>query len=861
MTQNIKTDRETKRKVWMVFLISFLITCCICYVSYESFLALTGAINRLSQPDERVELINETFQEIVEAENNIQSYILSNDGRLEREYLIHARTAKLKIAELKTLLNDDSLQLERVDSLEILYETKLSNLETFLELKNKRQQEMFTGQALNKIQNQMNDTAVTERQLLRREFLNAEFTPKEKVLVVEDESKGVKGFFRKMLGSEETYVDTVRTVKDEFSLSKQVRVDTTVIKSLSYDTTLLEVKNILSQALKEEKRMQRRMSAKELELLKQDMRFISNIRGIIYALKQQEKAESAIANHAATRVVAKSTLFIISVGLVGLLMSGGFLFLILRDITGSFYYRIQLEKEKARAEKLALAKEEFLSNMSHEIRTPLQSIKGFSELIGQTTLDPRQSQFLTAIKYSNEYLSGLINDVLDQAKIEAGMLELSKQPFDLPRIVHEIQTVYGKTSDDKGVVFKVNISSEIEDIELVGDAMRIKQVLINLVSNAIKFTTEGFILLDIQGTKKDDTMELVIQVQDTGIGISTEMQTIIFDQFTQEINTTTQNYRGTGLGLSIAKSLTEAMEGKISLESELGKGSTFKMELELPYIEKQKNNTIDLPLVSLQTKFAVQVLVVEDDDWNATLIKEVLSQLVNEVKVFQQAHLALEFLLESESQVNLILTDIKMAGMDGAQFLTQVRAAGIQTPMIALTAHVQPDKLQALKDEGFDQVYSKPYNTSDIQQILAQYFEPVRSDSDESRLETSDEKVSSENQSIFDFSLIYKYAGGNEDTFKSLLSSLLSNNERQLNDYQNYLETDNMSQMADLCHQMKTSYDNLGLTTISEALASIELFHQIGKLDRAKASAEELSAELHVVFEKLRDQLKRQFDI
>ncbi|PIB36963.1 hypothetical protein BFP72_16905 [Reichenbachiella sp. 5M10] len=856
MEHSNRTDTQTKRKVWVLFLITGVITGCICFASYESFVGLTQSIDQLSQPDDRVELINETFQEIVEAENNIQSYILSGDPNMEKQYLLHSKYAKYKIHRLKNRLREDSVQYARVDSLETLFETKLLNLEAFLKIKNRRQQAVFTGEALDEIQRQLNDSTVTEQQLLRQEIFEGEFVPTERqqVQVVEDDYRGVKGFFRKMLGGDNSYLDTVMVHGEELQMSKVIRIDTSVVRGANADTTLREVKTILTEVLKKEKRIKRQMSAQELAMLRQDMAFIANIRSIIFALKQKEKQESKVSNELATQKAARSTMFIISIGFVGLLMSGAFLFLILKDITGAYFYRAQLEKEKIRAEKLAQAKEDFLSNMSHEIRTPLQSIKGFAELIGQTSMTDKQAKFLRAIRYSNDYLSELINDVLDQAKIESGMLEFEEEPFDMCGLIDELETVYGKACEAKGISLYADISG-LGDWYLLGDSVKLKQVLINLLSNAIKFTKEGHVRLQVLAEQTGETMALTMTVTDTGTGISDEMQPVIFDQFTQEVNTESKNYRGTGLGLSIAKSLVEAMGGEISLTSELGKGSVFEVRLKLPFVEGGEEENDDMMKVPVGVKFAVRVMVVEDDDWNGTLLREVLLQHVDEVQVFQDAELALAYFDEYPTSMDLVFSDIKMVGMDGVEFLREIRKRNIHIPVIALTAHVQTDKLTELKSEGFDEVYSKPYETKDIQQILMGYFVPVDQE------QVSETVTSISGEGVFDFSVIRRFAGDDEETFHRLLSSLLANNQRQLAEYEAYLNAQDTHQLGELCHQMKTTYDNLGLSSISESLASIELHEQLGQTDRIVSTATDLLPDLYSVFENLKKDLKSRFDI
>ncbi len=833
--RRIKKGGKTKHKVWMLFLILMLIISCIAYSSYESFSSLTASIRSLSKPNKKMILINDTFREIFDAENYIQTFIITGDKNMKEQYNKHVESCRSKMEELKIMFAKDSIQKQRVDSLQSLFETKLHYLNAFLKLKNQKEMSVFTNEALEEIQVQLNDSILTELQLRKRAYLNWSSQPVEKdeVIVIPDEYKGLNGFFRKLFGGDNTVFDTISVTRDELFVTQGIKVDTSIVKDYSPDSTLVHVKSILTSIIKKEKRMQQLLSQKELALLQQDQVFISNIKAIIGYLKRDEQIESARSNLYAQKIANQSIRFILMAGATGFIMSGIFLFFILRDTTRSNFYRAQLEKEKAHVEKLAKVKEEFLSNISHEIRTPLQSIQGFSELIGQTKLDDKQAEYIKAINHSNTYLAELINDILDQSKIEAGKLELAAEPFSLTAMLENLEVIFLQMALHKKIAFEVRTAEVLKGVYLIGDAVRIKQVLTNLLSNAIKFTTTGKVTFTIRATRLEQSMRLIMKVCDTGIGISKENKDSVFEQFIQEPSSTDANNSGTGLGLSIAKSLTEAMGGQISLKSTLNVGSVFTVLLKLPY-KKINEQVLTHPAIEVAVKVPMNacIMIVEDDGWNATLLKEVLLQRVKKVQVFQNPIDALAFLAATPTAVDLIFTDIKMPQMDGSAFLKEVRLMQIDIPVIALTAHIQKKKLSMLQDEGFDMACSKPYQTTDIDKILQHYLPPVKTSKTSLKKRSynlSGNTTTIANHSDFDFSIIWKFAENDKNTFQEMLVSLVSNNQQQLRNFKRFMEEESAENLAEISHQMKTTYDNLGLVGVSESLASIELHQQLGK--------------------------------
>tara|TARA_Y100000782_G_scaffold99455_1_gene113790 strand:+ start:2207 stop:4801 length:2595 start_codon:yes stop_codon:yes gene_type:complete len=847
-----QANNQSKRMIWVALLISLFITLFISYLSYRSFSDIKSSVAGLSQPDTKIELLNSTLSKIVEAEGNIKYFILTGDSASEVLYREQIESAANNIQLLKQSFEDDPSQIRMVDSLEVIYNKKLQSLEEYLEVKDEKQRYLFTSDALEEISKNIDDTLTNISQLLTTEVINGMKVPVEKreIVVTPDEYKGMRGFFRKIFGGDQTVIDTVKTIEENVEYSRQVNVDTSLVKSYYRDSTLFKIRNILAPIIRKERDLQQRLVDKELELLKQDRAFIANIRSIINTLKTDEKKKADYSNEQATATANESIRFILISGITGLLLSAILLFLVMRDITRSNFYRTQLEVEKDRAEELSSIKEQFLSNMSHEIRTPLQSIRGFSELMEQSKLDEKQQQYMEAINFANRYLTDLISDILDQAKIGAGKLELITTPFTIRDITNELDAIFSYSAQRKNIVLKNKIQNDLE-VQLLGDSLRIKQIITNLLSNAIKFTHEGYVALEVNVLKQDHyRCQLHINVKDTGVGIPEELHDRVFEQFSQNTQSVVKNYGGTGLGLSITKSLVEAMEGTITLESKPNQGSAFQVVIPLTYQEVEEKQEVDSQVEKMQEHhFKAKILVVDDDTWNTLLLQEFLAPRVDELIVFNHPGEALEYL--KNHSVDLIFTDVQMPEMDGFELLNQIRARGIKVPVVALTADFNVEKNEQHK--RFDAICRKPYKTANIGEILHRFL------SDLSSIVKADfekEQEDAQNRiktAVFDFEFIRKYAGEDEEVYHKLLLELVNNNNQNRAQFDVLLHEKKSAQLAELCHKMKPMYEQLKLENISEALYSIELYVKISKTARALEEAELLQQKLKEIQQQLND--------
>ncbi|MBK8785987.1 MAG: response regulator [Chitinophagaceae bacterium] len=456
-----------------------------------------------------------------------------------------------------------------------------------------------------------------------------------------------------------------------------------------------------------------------------------------------------------------------------------------------------LEKANDEVKKSAIIKEQFLANMSHELRTPLNAIKGFSRLLQQTDLNEEQHKFSDIIENSSNNLLHLVNDILDISKIESGEMTVDQKEFDLKRMLQTLESMFMNTVKEKQLKFTWQIAADVPQY-LHGDPDRLYQILINLVSNAFKFTQKGFVFIDVSKSLEDDKkVELEFRIQDTGIGIPESKLELIFERF-QQIGNGQENFqKGTGLGLAIVKNLAELLGGSVNVISEAGKGSIFKVVL--PFTKHLITETAIVEFEEAQTGLITfnntAVLVAEDNPVNQLLITKLLNQYAIRPEIKENGMEVLEAL--KTQHFDLLLLDIQMPLLDGYKTCMAIRENGNVIPVVAMTAYVMDAEKEKCKAAGMNDYLAKPIDEDELKKILQKYLgEFIQPSQKRDEINTN--------------SFLLQLAGGDMQMAGKILEQVKLEIPVEILKLKKIISQNNIEALPAVCHNLISSISPLG---------------------------------------------------
>jgi signal transduction histidine kinase/DNA-binding NarL/FixJ family response regulator len=507
-----------------------------------------------------------------------------------------------------------------------------------------------------------------------------------------------------------------------------------------------------------------------------------------------------------------------------------------RELTDS---NRELMKAKEKAEEANEAKSVFLANISHEIRTPLNAILGYSELIKTTRSIGKHETYSGLIISESEMLMDLINQLLDLSKIEAKKLELDILPFDLESVLKSVYKTLKVEADRKGLDFSF-IIEENTPVRLKGDARKLRQILINLGKNAVKFTHQGFVKIRVKKKKEFlKTVQLCFEVTDSGIGIKEDKLELIFESFTQADGSTTRKYGGSGLGTTICKQLVELMGGKIGVKSTIGKGSIFWFQLKINkrYSEEK---TDSLKIVELEDKVAPtdqgKILIVEDYIPNKEIIKTHLEAAGHEVKCAENGKLAVR--LCAKEKFDLILMDVQMPVMDGFDATVKIRKNDLNSgsTIIGLTGNAFERDISRCREMGMDDVLIKPIRRETLLNAVSSWLAREKSDTEDLKFE-ADKTTATKSILPLDYYGAIEEFAGNENLLRGLIEKFLTESRNQVEKLKKKRDP---QQIVRESHKIKGAAGNILAIPLSNAAAAIEEYYENGR-DQDKVALEGLS--------------------
>lgn len=496
------------------------------------------------------------------------------------------------------------------------------------------------------------------------------------------------------------------------------------------------------------------------------------------------------------------------------------IFFIFRDINERNRMQAELKKAKEDAEQSSQAKELFLANMSHEIRTPMNAILGFTHLLQKTDLDEEQQEYVEAVRSSGGNLLSIINDILDLSKIEAGMMHIEKVPFSMHSLLESVKVLLQYKAIDKSISLSFHEKEKVPAL-LLGDPVRLTQMLINLIGNAIKFTEQGGVTVTV-GIVREDASEVSIKfiIEDTGIGIPKDKLESIFERFNQATTDTTRKFGGTGLGLSIVKKLVELQHGELLVNSEPGKGSAFTLVLPFKKASEEQKLTFteELSESKLDPGVSLNILIAEDNILNQKLAIKVLSRMGFNTQVVSNGKEAVEAIKNNKGHYDVILMDMQMPEMDGYEAARIIRhEMNIDIPIIAMTAHAMTGEKEKCLSLGMNDYISKPYKSSELFNKISKLVNTGKAKAARAS------KPGQAGSTLFDTSRLMESADGDIDFARELVKTFLETEPPDFSLLENAVHRKDVTAIRHLAHKMRSSTGMVGLTEMTELLKAMEM--------------------------------------
>ncbi|TPD69977.1 ATP-binding protein [Flavobacterium microcysteis] len=787
--------KSLKAKVIVGYLLLFVIAALSVWFIYSEILKIATPGDDANADSQKVIRVSNAIASLYASETVGRNSILTGSKADVNEYNKLLDSIKLEIEAIKS--EADKTQLSKLDTIQYLLQKKKKSINEIIEFRN------------------YVDTKATFKRAERKVYTTKDSLVKK--------IKPVKFSGRQQYRS---FLNEVLTKKQMDSLSKL---------PLSNDSLMMAFQGAIRKEAAINIETQYELFGKEQKMLDENRYISDQLRTVLSSLEKQMLEKSYAKINESKRAIDNTIQTIAWVGAITFFLLIIFGYIIIRDLTINQNYRNQLESLNAEKEDLLRSKMMLLATVTHDIQTPLGSVIGFSDLLKNTNVNPKQEQYLDNIKHSSNYILKLVNDLVDFSKLENNRINVEKVSFNFKDLIESTCKPLEPNAENKGIELNWDVEEVLDD-NFVSDPYRLKQILTNLISNAIKFTQEG----SVEVHAKIESETIVVSVIDTGIGIAKNKQKAVFKEFTQAHAGIEKKFGGTGLGLTIAKRMLQLLDGDIVLDSEENKGSIFTITIPAIKSGAEAVETV-VPSLDSEAEFLKdkRILIVDDDVMQLSLMKEIFSNYPVKITTLVDAAKVRD-LLEHE-QFDLVLSDIQMPNIDGFELVRIIRNNNnnqiASIPVIALSGkrNLNPEDFTS---KGFTAFHPKPLRLEELLLLMKSIFDgkPV-----DVAVQVADAR---KDEKLFDLTSLNKFTQNDPVSLKLIVDTFITSVSENTEALRQATCEMNQKRMSEIAHKMIPMLKQMEVYTISDLLEPIE--------DQSlEHNKEEMEKYVETIFQKL----------
>ena len=802
----------TKLKLITGYILILLLGAIALIFIYKQTIALTTKGNDEVVMQRKLFIISNTLAKLYEAENTGISFSQTGSQKNFDTYMDLIEDIRNNMDTLKNL----SVSLEqnlRIDTINYLLSKRITNLNDLRYFKKYSTPEDFYNKTIEKIET-LKDTT-DEIPYIR-----------EKVIAVIDSSYTIrekKGLFR-------TRIDSVLNINTTYH--RIVDTLNTANDNTNTDTLMNVIRDSWSQYQQQKEEIDTEISRREKIVIQSGQNITERLKRVLRDLEKEE-VENTITRLEQQQITTHQLTQTISwIAIIACVLVVFFVVLIINDITQSQRYRRELERAKTYTERLLHNREKLMLTVTHDIKSPLSSIIGYIELLNNTRLEDRQHYFLKNMKGSAEHILHLANNMLDFSKLESNKMEINTIPYNPGRLLQETVDSFLPLAAQKNLELKSDISKALND-HYMGDSMKIRQIVVNILSNAIKYTREGKVSLSafISATKEE---QFVIVIKDSGPGMTREEQELIFKEFTRLNPQHNNGAEGTGLGLTITLQLVHLLGGELTLDSKKGEGSTFTVKFPLIKAPTQEIQVTEVPVAAPVMHEGMKAFIVDDDLLQLTVTTELLQKVGIQCATCTNPREALSQL--EKGKFNIVFSDIQMPEMDGFELVKQIRESKLEhvknIPVIALSARDDMQETE-YQNAGFSAYLNKPFTPEQLYARVNQLL-GCSINIKPATPHTQDTNAP------YDLKMIMVFADNDKDAANQIIGSFIMDCKNNFQLLANHLKARETEQICKLAHKMLPMFKQLSIHEVIPPLLFLEKMPKETEEEKIREAIEEI---------------------